>query len=113
MIHDGLWDPYNDCHMGIAAEKCATNYNITREEQDRYCMDSYNRAKDASEKGLFKNEIEPVEVTVRGKTTVYSVDEEFSKINMDRVPTLKPAFQSGGSVTAANASSISDGKYIL
>ncbi|HEX7183909.1 MAG TPA: thiolase family protein [Thermoanaerobaculia bacterium] len=113
MIHDGLWDPYNDIHMGNCAELCASEYKVSREEQDAYALESYRRSREATEKGLFAEEIVPV--TVKGKKgeTVVDRDEEPFKADLDRMPTLKPAFQKDGTVTAANASKINDGASAL
>jgi len=110
LIKDGLWDVYKDYHMGNAAELCATNCNISREEQDAYALESYRRATDAYAKGYFKNELAPVSVPVRGKDPVMMTeDEEYKNLKADKVPTLKPAFQKDGTVTAANASKLNDG----
>merc|ERR1712137_112494 len=98
MISDGLWDPYNNCHMGIAAEKCAAQFKFSRADQDGYCLESYKRAKEATTKGYFRNEIEPIDVNVRGKKSFVDRDEEFGKVNIDKVPFLKAAFQENGSV---------------
>lgn len=113
MIHDGLWDPYNDLHMGNCAELCASEYKVGREEQDAYARESYRRSREATEKGLFAEEIVPV--TVKGKKgeTVVDRDEEPFKVDLDRMPALKPAFQKDGTVTAANASKINDGAAAL
>jgi acetyl-CoA C-acetyltransferase len=108
IIRDGLWDPYKDFHMGNAAEICATEYKITREEQDAYAIRSYKQAAEASEKGYFKNEIIPVEVPGKQVVTV-TEDEDVKKVNFDKIPTLKPTFQKDGTITAANASNINDG----
>ncbi|HEY6082910.1 MAG TPA: acetyl-CoA C-acyltransferase [Chitinophagaceae bacterium] len=108
IIRDGLWDPYKDFHMGTAAELCAGKYKISREDQDAFAAESYRRVAAAYEKGYFKVEITPV--TIPGKTTaVVSEDEEFKKVNFDKMATLKPAFQQDGTITAANASKINDG----
>lgn len=108
IIRDGLWDPYKDFHMGNAAEICATEYKISREEQDEYASRSYKRAAEAFEKGYFKDEIVPVEIP--GKTVVtVAEDEDYKKVNFDKIPTLKPTFQKDGTITAANASNINDG----
>ncbi|RFM36600.1 acetyl-CoA C-acyltransferase [Chitinophaga silvisoli] len=108
IIRDGLWDPYKDFHMGNAAEICATEYKISREEQDEYASRSYKRAAAAFEKGYFKNEIVPVEIP--GKTVVtVAEDEDYKKVNFEKIPTLKPTFQKDGTITAANASNINDG----
>mmetsp|Transcript_33236 Transcript_33236/g.98793 ORF Transcript_33236/g.98793 Transcript_33236/m.98793 type:complete len:403 (-) Transcript_33236:1552-2760(-) len=111
VIHDGLWDVYNDQHMGLCAEKCSSDYGISREDQDAYCVESYRRAQEAIEAGWFKDEIEPVEIPQRrGEPLVVDIDEEPSAIKFERVPTLRPAFKrDGGTVTAANASSLNDG----
>lgn len=108
IIRDGLWDPYKDFHMGNAAEICATEYKISREEQDEYASRSYKLAAEAFEKGYFKNEIVPVEIP--GKTVVtVAEDEDYKKVNFEKIPTLKPTFQKDGTITAANASNINDG----
>ena len=108
IIRDGLWDPYKDFHMGTAAELCAGKYKISREDQDAFAAESYRRVAAAYEKGCFKAEITPV--TIPGKTTeVVSEDEEYKKVNFDKMATLKPAFQQDGTITAANASKINDG----
>lgn len=112
IIRDGLWDPYKDFHMGNAAEICATEYKISREEQDAYASRSYKLAAAAFEKGYFKNEIVPVEIP--GKTVVTVVeDEDYKKVNFEKIPTLKPTFQKDGTITAANASNINDGAAAL
>ncbi len=108
IIRDGLWDPYQDFHMGTAAELCAGKYKISREEQDAFAAESYRRVAAAYEKGYFNAEI--TSVTIPGKTTtVVSEDEEYKKVNFDKMATLKPAFQQDGTITAANASKINDG----
>jgi acetyl-CoA C-acetyltransferase len=109
MIKDGLWDVYNDYHMGNAAEKCAVDYHITREEQDAYTVESYKRSAKAVESGWFKTEIVPVEVKGRKETVIVSEDEEYKKVDFSKIPTLKPVFIKEGTVTAANASNINDG----
>ena len=109
IIKDGLWDVYNNYHMGDAAELCAREQKITRAEQDEFTIESYRRAQTAVAAGTFKNEIVAVKVR-RGKDEVsFESDEEPGKANLERIPTLKPVFQKDGSVTAANASSINDG----
>jgi len=113
MIHDGLWDPYNDVHMGNCAEICAAEYKLSREEQDAFSLESYRRAREATEKGLFAEEIVPVKVPGRKGETVVDRDEEPFKADLDRMATLKPAFQKDGTVTAANASKINDGASAL
>ncbi len=110
MIYDGLWDIYNNFHMGNAAELCAKEYGVTREEQDAYAAESYTRAQAAIAAGKFKDEIVPVEVPGRkGQVTVVEEDEEPSNGKIEKFPALRPAFIRNGTVTAANASSINDG----
>eukprot|EP01027_Heterolobosea_sp_BB2_P001301 GEZU01001993.1.p1 GENE.GEZU01001993.1~~GEZU01001993.1.p1 ORF type:complete len:417 (+),score=134.91 GEZU01001993.1:1203-2453(+) len=110
MIHDGLWDFYHNFHMGEAAELCAEEYKIGRPEQDEYAKASYQRAIKAYENNEFQREIVPVEVKSRGQTTLVTKDDEFQKVDFDKIPQLRPAFRKvGGTVTAANASTISDG----
>jgi acetyl-CoA C-acetyltransferase len=110
IVKDGLWDVYNDYHMGSAAELCASEMKFSREQQDQYAIESYKKAQKATAEGWFNDEIAPVEVPVRGKDPiVVSVDEELAKVNFDKIPGLKPVFQKDGTVTAANASSINDG----
>lgn len=110
IIHDGLWDVYNNFHMGNAGELCAKECNISREQQDEFAIESYKRAIEAHEKGWFKNELVPVKVTGRkGEATIVDMDEELGKVNFDKIPQLKPVFVKDGTITAANASSINDG----
>ena len=111
LVHDGLWDPYDNQHMGLCAEACAKAFSISREEQDNYCIESYRRATEAMESGYFEDEIVPVEIAQRrGDPLVVSEDEEPGALKLEKVPSLRPAFQKdGGTVTAANASSINDG----
>eukprot|EP00753_Platysulcus_tardus_P002887 PLAT1200.1.p1 GENE.PLAT1200.1~~PLAT1200.1.p1 ORF type:complete len:412 (-),score=203.17 PLAT1200.1:67-1302(-) len=113
MIFDGLWDVYNDQHMGMCGEKCAEDYAISREEQDAFALESYARAVAATEAGHFDSEILPYTVKSRRGETVISADEEPSKLRADKVPSLRPAFKRDGSVTAANASKINDGASML
>lgn len=110
VIKDGLWDVYNDFHMGNAAEVCAKECNISREQQDEFAITSYKRAIEAHEKGYFDDEIITVKVKDRkGNVTEVKMDEELRKVNYDKIPQLKPVFDREGTVTAANASSINDG----
>ena len=110
IIKDGLWDVYNDYHMGNAAELCASDCKISREEQDKYAQTSYERAIEAHEKGYLKNEVIPMKVKSRkGDVTKVTEDEELGRVNFDKFPKLKPVFDKAGTVTAANASSINDG----
>lgn len=114
MIHDGLWDPYNDIHMGNCAELCATEYNFSREAQDAFALESYRRARAAVEGGAFDSEIVAVEVPGRKGSTVVERDEEPFRVDLERMPALRPAFKrDGGTVTAANASKINDGAAAL
>jgi acetyl-CoA C-acetyltransferase len=110
LIYDGLWDVYNNFHMGNAAELCARECNITRKEQDDYSIQSYQRALEAQKSGKFKDEIISVPVPQRkGDPFLIADDEEPVKVKFDKIPSLKPVFDKEGSVTAANASSINDG----
>jgi len=110
LIKDGLWDVYNDFHMGNAAELTAKEMNITREMQDAYAIESYKRSAAASNSGVFKEEIVGVEIAQKGgDPLIISEDEEFKKVNFDKIPGLKPVFQKDGTVTAANASTLNDG----
>ena len=110
MIKDGLWDVYNDYHMGNAGELCSRELNISREEQDEYAIASYKRAAEATEKGWFRDEITPVSVPVRkGDPLVVDTDEEFTRVKFDKVSSLRPVFDKEGTITAANASTINDG----
>ena len=110
MIKDGLWDPYNDFHMGMAAENCAREKNITREMQDEFAAASYTKALSAIEAGVFKDEIVPVSIPQRkGDPILVDTDEEPGRGNVAKIGKLRPAFDKEGTVTAANASSINDG----
>lgn len=109
MVRDGLWDVYNDFHMGNAAELCARECNLSREDQDKYAILSYQRAITAQKNNYFKNEIVPVVIKGRKGDTVVDMDEEPGKVNFEKIPSLRPVFQKDGTVTAANASSINDG----
>jgi len=113
MIHDGLWDVYNDYHMGQAAELCAEECNIPREAQDEFSRTSYERAIEAQKSGAFKDEIVGVTVQTRKEETVVDEDEEPKRARFDKMPTLRPAFKKDGTVTAANASKINDGASAL
>jgi acetyl-CoA C-acetyltransferase len=113
MIKDGLWDPYNDFHMGMAAELCVKEHNFTREQQDQFAKESYEWAIKAQDSGAFNNEMTPVEVKSRKNTLSISKDEEPQKVKFDKMPGLRPAFDKEGSITAANASKINDGAAAL
>ena len=113
MIKDGLWDPYNDKHMGSCAEACVSKYSFTREEQDDYSLESYRRAREASESKLFAEEIVPVSVPSKKGAQVVDTDEEPFAAPLEKLRTLKHAFESDGTVTAANSSKINDGAAAL
>lgn len=112
IIKDGLWDVYNNFHMGNCAEDCAKKYTISREEQDSYAVESYSRAQKAIADGVFRSEIVPVSIAGKrptDKATSVQEDEEPQNIKLDKIPSLRPAFDKAGTVTAANASSLNDG----
>lgn len=114
LVKDGLWDVYNDYHMGSAAELCAASCEISRADQDAYAISSYKRAQAAQENGLFDAEIIPVEVKDRkGTITLVTKDDEPFAVNFDKIPGLKPVFAKEGTVTAANASTLNDGAAAL
>jgi acetyl-CoA C-acetyltransferase len=114
LVKDGLWDVYNDYHMGSAAELCAVDCNISREEQDAYAIESYKRTQAAQNAGSFQNEIVPVAIADRkGSMTLVDTDEEPALVIFDKIPSLKPVFKKEGTVTAANASSLNDGAAAL
>jgi acetyl-CoA C-acetyltransferase len=114
-IHDGLWDPYRDQHMGNCAETCAAHYGFTREEQDAFALESYRRARAAAEDGTFAREVVPVSIPQKkGEPRRVERDEEPFRVDLAKMTGLKPAFQpNGGTVTAANASKINDGAAAL
>jgi acetyl-CoA C-acetyltransferase len=110
MVKDGLWDVYNDFHMGNAGELCAAECGITREEQDKFATLSYRRALEAMEKGRFRDEIVPVGIERKdGNPLIIAEDEEPKKVKFDKIASLRPVFQKEGTITAANASKINDG----
>ncbi|MEX2601317.1 MAG: acetyl-CoA C-acyltransferase [Balneolaceae bacterium] len=114
ILKDGLWDVYKDFHMGNAAEICAKQSEISREEQDRYAILSYRRALEAAEKGYFREELIPIKVKDgKGSVTLIEHDEEPRRVQFDKIEHLKPVFDKDGTVTAANASSINDGAAAL
>jgi acetyl-CoA C-acetyltransferase len=115
MIKDGLWDVYNQFHMGVCAETTAKRHNITREMQDEYAIQSYRRAQAAWKEGAFKDEIAPVTVSGRKGDTVIDTDEGYLDVKIEKLPTLKPAFirDGTGTITAANASTFNDGASAL
>jgi len=114
MLLDGLTDVYNATHMGNCAELCAKEHQISREAQDDFAIESYERSARAWDAGLFNDEIVPVHVPQRkGDPVVVDRDQEFSQVKMDKVRSLRPAFQKDGTVTAANASTLNDGASAL
>jgi acetyl-CoA C-acetyltransferase len=114
LVKDGLTDVYNNYHMGNAAELCAKEYNISREEQDQFAINSYSKSNFAWENGKFNNEIVPVVVPQkRGEPITIYKDEEFKNIKLEKIPKLKAVFQKNGTVTAANASTLNDGAAAL
>ncbi|AZA85664.1 acetyl-CoA C-acyltransferase [Chryseobacterium shandongense] len=115
MVLDGLTDVYNKVHMGVCAEKCATDYSISREEQDNFAIESYTRAAKAWSEGKFADEVVPVEIPQRkGDPVIFAEDEEYKAVNFDRIPTLPTVFKKEeGTVTAANASTLNDGASAL
>ena len=114
LVHDGLWDPYNNLHMGNCAEQCAKKYGFTREQQDAYAAESFRRANAAQQDGRFSQEITRVEITdARGDVTRVERDEGPARVNYEKIPTLRPAFDKAGTITAANASTLNDGAAAL
>jgi acetyl-CoA C-acetyltransferase len=114
MIHDGLWDAYGDRHMGSCGETCAAHYGFSRAAQDEYAVESYRRAQAATAAGLSAAEIVPVSIPQRrGEPLTVTVDEEPSRVDFDKMKTLRPAFDPQGTITAANASTINDGAAAL
>ncbi|KAK2757541.1 hypothetical protein FQN54_004510 [Arachnomyces sp. PD_36] len=115
LIQDGLWDVYNQIHMGICAETTAKKHEISREEQDQYAIQSYQRAQKAWEENKFADEIVPVTVKGRKGETIISKDEGFESLQVEKIPTLKPAFvrDGTGTITAGNASTFNDGASAL
>jgi acetyl-CoA C-acetyltransferase len=113
MILDGLWDVYNNIHMGSCAEICAREFSFTREQLDEFAVDSYKKAIEAQKSGRFKDEIVEVKVKTKAGESVVDKDEEPTRVKFDKIPSLKPAFEKDGVVTAANASSINDGASAL
>jgi acetyl-CoA C-acetyltransferase len=113
MVSDGLWDPYSNQHMGNCAELCAKEKNISRGAQDEFAAESYRRALQAIKDGSFKAEIAAVEIADKKGTIKVETDEEPGKGNIEKLPSLRTAFQKDGTVTAGNASSINDGAAAL
>lgn len=114
LTHDGLTDAYDHCAMGVCADNTAMEMNISRQDQDTYAINSYQRAAASWKAGKFKDEVIPVEVKDRkGNVTVIAEDEEYKNVNFEKIPALKPVFTKEGTVTAANASTINDGAAAL
>jgi len=114
LVKDGLTDVYHNYHMGNAAELCAKECNISREDQDNYAIESYKRSQNAWQNGKFANEIVPVNIPQKkGDPIQFSTDEEFNQVNFAKIPELRPVFQKEGTVTAANASTLNDGAAAL
>ena len=114
LMHDGLWEVYNEFPMGSCADNTAKEMNISREEQDTFAIESYKRVAASTEAGDFSDEIVPVEIPQRkGDPIVMDTDEEFTNVNFDKIPALRPVFNKDGTVTAANASTINDGASAL
>lgn len=114
LVKDGLTDVYNKVHMGNCAELCAKDMNFSREQQDEFAIESYNRSTNAWEKGFFKEEVVGVNIPQRrGEDLLMEEDEEFRNVKMEKIPTLRPVFDKEGTVTAANASTLNDGAAAL
>jgi acetyl-CoA C-acetyltransferase len=109
MIKDGLWDVYNNVHMGICGDRCAEKYHFSRQQQDDFAVASFKRASEATAKGVFAKEIEPVQVKAGKEVVTVKEDETPKKFNEEKLRKLRPAFGEKGTVTAGNASSINDG----
>ncbi len=114
MQKDGLIDAYEQVAMGVCADECATEYGFSREDQDAFAIESYNRSSNAWKEGKYADEIVPVEIPQRrGEPVIFSEDEEYKNVKMEKIPALRAAFSKGGTVTAANASTINDGGAAL
>lgn len=114
LVKDGLTNVYDQKHMGTCGDLCANEHNFTREDQDAFAIESYNRSAKAWKEGKFNNEIVPVEVPQRrGEPVIIAEDEEYKNVKMDKIPTLRPVFSKEGTVTAANASTLNDGASAL
>lgn len=110
MVHDGLWDPYHNFHMGMTGELIAEKYNVSREDMDKFALESNNRALTAIKNGWFKEEIVPVEIPQRkGDPIIFDTDEGPKETTLEKLSKLPPVFKKDGKVTAGNASKISDG----
>ena len=113
LIHDGLWDVYNDMHMGSCTEVCIREVGFSREEQDDYAEESYRRAEQAWKEGWFREEVVPVEVETRKGKVLVDEDEEYKRVDFEKLRKLPPVFEKGGTITAGNASTINDGAAAL
>ena len=114
MVKDGLTDVYSRAHMGVCAETCAKEMNFTREEQDNFAVESYNRSNNSWKSGKFSNEIVHVEVPQRkGDPIIVTEDEEYKNVKLEKIPQLRPVFDKEGTITAANASTLNDGASAL
>lgn len=114
LLVDGLTDVYNQQHMGNCGDLCAKEYNFTREDQDNFAIESYNRSAKAWADGKFKDEVVPVEIPQRrGELIIFAEDEEYKNVKMEKIPNLRPVFSKEGTVTAANASTLNDGAAAL
>ncbi|NLP56656.1 acetyl-CoA C-acyltransferase [Lutibacter sp. B1] len=114
LLVDGLTDVYDQQHMGTCGDLCASEYNFSREDQDNFAIESYKKSAKAWESGKFANEVVSVEIPQRkGDPIIFSEDEEYKNVLMDKIPTLRPVFNKDGTVTAANASTLNDGAAAL
>jgi acetyl-CoA C-acetyltransferase len=114
LVKDGLTNVYDQQHMGTCGDLCAKEHDFTREEQDAFAIESYNRSAKAWKEGKFLNEVVPVEVPQRkGDPLIFIEDEEYKNVKMDKIPSLRPVFSKDGTVTAANASTLNDGASAL
>lgn len=114
LLVDGLTDVYDQQHMGTCGDLCANEYNFSREDQDNFAIESYRRSADAWGDGRFKNEVVPVEIPQRrGEPIIFSEDEEYKNVKIEKIPNLRPVFSKDGTVTAANASTLNDGAAAL
>lgn len=110
MIHDGLWDPYGNKHMGMLGEACAVKHKVSRQQQDEYAKSSYEKSLEAIKNGYFKDAVIPIEMKDRkGNVTMFDTDEDPGKVNFEKAFSLKPVFDKAGTITAFNASNINDG----
>lgn len=113
MIHDGLWDPYNNIHMGIGGERCAREFSFDRAAQDEFARESYARVRKAQADGEFADELATVSLKAGSKTQLVEIDEEPGRTDLARMSSLSPVFEEGGTITPANASKINDGAAAL